>query len=60
MKRGRIGDVVVGTIGDVAGTVVDPRRGFGQLRSAVSGRAITLGLAGLAAGLLIACVRRRG
>ncbi|MGC1215479.1 MAG: hypothetical protein WA890_30015 [Micromonospora sp.] len=57
--KGRIDDVIVGKIGDAAGTVVDPRQGLGQLKSAVSGRAFTLVLAGLVLGFLIAR-RRRG
>ncbi|SCG62380.1 hypothetical protein [Micromonospora inositola] len=60
MKRDRIGDVVVGAIGDVAGAVVDPRRGFSQVRSAVSGKTAAMVLAGLAAGFLIARGLRRG
>lgn len=59
MKRGRIDDVIVGKIGDVAGTVVDPRQGLSHLKSAVSGKTLTLVLAGVAVGLLLAR-RRRG
>ncbi|MEU5946798.1 hypothetical protein ABZ793_14700 [Micromonospora sp. NPDC047465] len=59
MKRSRIDDVIVGGIGDAAGTLVDPRRGLGQLKSSVSGKQIALVLAGLVLGLLISR-RRRG
>ncbi|MFG3701195.1 MYXO-CTERM sorting domain-containing protein [Micromonospora sp. NPDC047620] len=59
MKRSRIDDAIVGTIGDAAGTLVDPRRGLGQLKSSVSGKPIALVLAGLFLGLLISR-RRRG
>ena len=33
MARGRFGDVVVGTIGDAAGAVVDPKQAWAQVKS---------------------------
>ncbi|MEU4660422.1 hypothetical protein AB0F83_01565 [Micromonospora chalcea] len=54
MNLGRLGDVVVGTAGDVAGSVVDPKAGLGKLRSAVTPRAVVLLGAGLFLGYLVA------
>ncbi|WP_446220383.1 hypothetical protein [Micromonospora sp. IBHARD004] len=59
MDSGRLGDMLVGAAGNVAGTVVDPRKGLGQLRSAVSGRALVTVAAGLVVGFLVARSRRR-
>ncbi|WP_416904352.1 hypothetical protein [Micromonospora echinospora] len=59
MKPGKLGDVVVGTAGDVAGTVVDPRAGLGKLRSAVTARSVVTLAAGLLLGFLLARSRRR-
>ncbi|MEU5943000.1 hypothetical protein ABZ807_28395 [Micromonospora sp. NPDC047548] len=56
--KGRFGDVLVGTAGDMAGTVVDPRQGLSKLRSALSGRAAVMLAAGLALGYLVARSRR--
>ncbi|WP_422770111.1 hypothetical protein ACN28C_25760 [Plantactinospora sp. WMMC1484] len=35
MSHGRIGDMVTGTAGTAAGTVVDPKQGLRQLRGQV-------------------------
>ncbi|MEU8264043.1 hypothetical protein AB0C02_25900 [Micromonospora sp. NPDC048999] len=58
--KGRLGDLAVGTAGDIAGTVVDPRQGLGKLRSVVTVRALVAGAAGLAVGFLLARSVRRG
>ncbi|RKN52143.1 hypothetical protein D7193_26675 [Micromonospora costi] len=58
MNLRRLGDVVVGTAGDVAGGVVDPRRGLDQLRSALSARTGVALAAGLVVGFLAARSRR--
>jgi hypothetical protein len=60
MNTGRLGDVLVGAAGNVAGAVVDPRKGLSQLRSAVSGRTLATVAAGLLIGFLVARSRRRG
>ncbi|MDG4811116.1 hypothetical protein O7634_30525 [Micromonospora sp. WMMD1120] len=57
MNLGRLGDVVVGTAGDVAGSVVDPKTGFGKLRAAITPRVVVLLGSGLFLGYLLA--RRR-
>lgn len=54
---GRFGDVLVGAAGNVAGTVVDPRAGFGRLRSAMSPRVVVAVTAGLVIGCLVARAR---
>ena len=36
MNFGKLGDLAVGTAGDVAGSVVDPKTGLGRIRSAVT------------------------
>ncbi|RGC66753.1 hypothetical protein C5N14_22055 [Micromonospora sp. MW-13] len=59
MNGDRLGDVLVGAAGDLAGAVVDPRRGLNQLRSAVSGRALFIMAAGLVVGYLLARSRAR-
>ncbi|MFI6231221.1 hypothetical protein ACIBCR_28390 [Micromonospora echinospora] len=59
MNLSRLGDMVVGTAGDVAGSVVDPRAGLGKLRSAVSPRSVVTLTAGLLVGFLLARSRRR-
>lgn len=57
MVKGRLGDVVVGTIGDAAATVADPRQGWGQLRrKALSPAVVGFGVA-LVVGYLLG--RRR-
>ncbi|MGK5740358.1 hypothetical protein [Micromonospora sp. URMC 103] len=58
MNLGRFGDVVVGTAGDVAGSVVDPRQGLKQLRSARSARTGLVLAAGVVLGYLAARARR--
>ncbi|MDG4801416.1 hypothetical protein [Micromonospora sp. WMMD980] len=60
MDRGKLGDVVVGAAGDVAGSVVDPRAGLGRLRSAVTSRGVTTLTVGALLGYLAArSVRQR-
>jgi hypothetical protein len=59
VNLGKLGDVVVGAAGDVAGTVVDPRAGLGRLRAAVTPRAVVMLTAGLLLGFLLARSRRR-
>ncbi|KAB1916263.1 hypothetical protein [Micromonospora sp. AMSO31t] len=59
MNLGKLGDVLVGTAGDVAGSVVDPRAGLGRLRSAVGPRAAVTLAAGLLLGYLMAQSWRR-
>ena len=59
MNVGKLGDVVVGAAGDIAGSVVDPRAGLGKLRSAVTPRAVVLLTAGLVLGYLLARSRLR-
>ncbi|MEV0001702.1 hypothetical protein AB0H28_05365 [Micromonospora sp. NPDC050980] len=54
MNLGKLGDVVVGTAGDVAGSVVDPKAGLGKLRAAVTPRAVVLVGGGLLLGYLVA------
>ncbi|MEV4118504.1 hypothetical protein [Micromonospora sp. NPDC049645] len=56
---GKLGDVVVGTAGDVAGSVVDPKAGLGKLRSAITPRVVALLGGGLLLGYLVARSRRR-
>ncbi len=58
MNLGKLGDVAVGTAGDVAGSVVDPKAGAGKLRSAVRPRAVVTLAAGLCLGYLLARSRR--
>ncbi|MFJ8690706.1 hypothetical protein [Micromonospora wenchangensis] len=59
MDHGRLGDLVVGAAGDVAGSVVDPKAGLGRLRSAVTpGGVVTLTL-GVFLGYLAARAVRR-
>ncbi|WP_168215322.1 hypothetical protein [Micromonospora sp. MH33] len=58
MNIGRLGDVAVGTAGDIAGAVVDPRAGFGRLRSAVTPRSVALLAGGLLLGYLLSRRRR--
>lgn len=55
----RLGDVLVGTAGDLAGTVADPREGFGKLRSVLSIRVVTTVGLGLLLGYALARSRRR-
>ncbi|WFE39836.1 hypothetical protein [Micromonospora sp. WMMD998] len=57
MNLGKLGDVVVGTAGDVAGSVVDPKAGLGKLRAAVTPRAMVLLGGGLFLGYLVARAR---
>ncbi|MFR9780472.1 hypothetical protein ACL02O_31035 [Micromonospora sp. MS34] len=59
MNLGRFGDVLVGTAGDVAGTVVDPREGLNKLRSALSVRAVATVAVGLLLGYALARSGRR-
>lgn len=59
MNTDRLGDLVVGVAGDVAGTVMDPRAGLTKLRSMVTGRTLITVAAGLAVGFLLARSRRR-
>ncbi|NES17321.1 MULTISPECIES: hypothetical protein [Micromonospora] len=59
MNTDRLGDLVVGVAGDVAGTVVDPRAGLTRLRSMITPRAVITVAAGLAVGFLLARSRRR-
>ncbi|MEV6811576.1 hypothetical protein [Micromonospora sp. NPDC051296] len=54
MKLDRFGDVVVGAVGNAAGTVVDPGTGIGRLRSALSARAMVSLAAGVLLGYLVA------
>ncbi|WKT97353.1 hypothetical protein Q2K19_24720 [Micromonospora soli] len=56
---GRMGDVLVGAAGDVAGAVVDPRQGLSRLRAAGPARALVTAGAGLVIGYLVARSRRR-
>ncbi|GHJ54187.1 hypothetical protein [Micromonospora chersina] len=59
MNFGKLGDLAVGTAGDVAGSVVDPKTGLGRIRSAVTpGLMVTLAT-GLLLGYLLARSRRR-
>ncbi|MFC0005563.1 hypothetical protein [Micromonospora siamensis] len=59
MNLGKLSDAAVGTVGNLAGGVVDPKAGLGKLRAAVTpGRAVTLA-AGLLLGYLVARSRRR-
>ncbi|MBQ1016822.1 hypothetical protein KBX71_02965 [Micromonospora sp. D93] len=59
MNLGKVGDMVVGTAGDLAGAVVDPRAGMGKLRSALTSRAVITLTAGLLVGYLVARSKRR-
>ncbi|MFI7427675.1 hypothetical protein ACIBPB_11885 [Micromonospora sp. NPDC049836] len=59
MNLGKLGDVVVGTAGDVAGSVVDPKAGLGRLRAAVTPRGMATLAAGLLLGYLVARSRHR-
>ncbi|WP_158566238.1 hypothetical protein [Micromonospora craterilacus] len=54
MKLDRFGDVMVGAVGNAAGTVVDPGTGLGRLRAALSGRAVVSLAAGMLLGYLVA------
>ncbi|MEV0397970.1 hypothetical protein [Polymorphospora rubra] len=58
MKLERLGDAVVGTVGDAAGAVVDPRAGLGRIRAAMSSRALIGVAAALVAGYLVGRLRR--
>ncbi|MEU3453413.1 hypothetical protein ABZ671_07395 [Micromonospora sp. NPDC006766] len=60
MQTDRLGDLVVGTAGDIAGAVVDPRQGLSKLRSVVTVRSLVAVAAGLAVGFLLARSARRG
>jgi hypothetical protein len=60
VNLGKLGDVVVGTAGDVAGSVVDPKAGVGKLRSAITPRVVVTLAAGLLLGYLWARSRRGG
>ncbi len=59
MKTDRLGDLVVGTAGDIAGAFVDPRQGLSKLRSVVTVRALVAVTAGLVVGFLLARSGRR-
>ncbi|MFI6133798.1 hypothetical protein [Micromonospora sp. NPDC051141] len=59
MDRGRLGDVVVGAAGDVAGSVVDPRAGVSRLRSAMTARGVAMLSVGALLGYLAARSMRR-
>ncbi|TDC00302.1 hypothetical protein E1091_05155 [Micromonospora fluostatini] len=59
MERGRFGDVVVGTAGDVAGGVVDPKAALGKVRATTGPRTLLALAAGLALGYLLARSRLR-
>ncbi|GAB3804709.1 hypothetical protein [Micromonospora zhanjiangensis] len=59
MDHGKLGDVVVGAAGDVAGGVVDPKAGLGRLRSVVSLRGVvTLAVGALLGYLASRSIRR--
>ncbi|MGR6318803.1 hypothetical protein Q2K19_31990 [Micromonospora soli] len=51
--------MLVGTAGDLAGTVVDPREGFGKVCSVLSIRVVTTVGLGLLLGYALARSRRR-
>ncbi|WP_431932264.1 hypothetical protein [Micromonospora sp. RP3T] len=59
MDRGKLGDVVVGAVGDVAGSVVDPKAGLGRLRSVLTARGLVTLAVGALVGLLAARSMRR-
>ncbi|PSK66631.1 hypothetical protein B0E53_01431 [Micromonospora sp. MH33] len=59
MNFGKLGDLAVGTAGDAAGSVVDPKAALGRLRSAVTPRTVVTLTAGLLLGYLVARPRRR-
>ncbi|MFG1779499.1 hypothetical protein ACGFIR_24965 [Micromonospora sp. NPDC049051] len=54
-----MGDVVVGTAGNVAGAVVDPREGLSRLRAVATGRTVSILVVGLIIGYLATRLGRR-
>lgn len=59
MNRGKVSDMTVGAVGDLAGAVVDPRAGLGKLRSALTSKAGVTLIAGLLVGYLVARSQHR-
>lgn len=59
MNLDKLGDMVAGTAGDVAGSVVDPKAGLGRLRSALTPRGVVTLIAGAFLGYLVARSTRR-